>query len=370
MIKVCIVNRNFPPYRGATGYHAAMLADYLHATGNYKVSAVTLGHENILNQAIQVHALSPNYTGRNKGLRLLSTTREGYRLIKKALSLNADFYIILTDPPLLNYWAARLLKEASWALWTMDLYPQGFVAGGLAKEGDTKTNHYIKTLQSGLPNLIISLGKQQRAFLENIYPRHIESIKLPIGLKNKHNTHGSEESIPWDTSKITLGYVGNLSEAHHPDHISEIAHNLDPQSMQLVLCCYGAHAIKLKQSLQHFDHVIILSHIEEGHMNAIDVHIVSLAKAWTHICVPSKALSAIQFGRPVLFIGDQTSDTSAYIRKAGWVISDLSELKDTLASLTRESILTKASKAKEIEAFLNQELQSGWQQIDQFISNT
>jgi glycosyltransferase involved in cell wall biosynthesis len=52
-------------------------------------------------------------------------------------------------------------------------------------------------------------------------------------------------------------------------------------------------------------------------LSAGDVHLVSLARRATGTCVPSKAYSAMAVARPVIFLGDGSSQVALDIREAG-----------------------------------------------------
>ena len=367
MIKIGIINRNVPPYKGATGFHAAKLAQHLLSTGFYNIQVTTIGTGRHEEDGIQVNTVSSVYSGRNKTIRLLSSGLESYRLVKKALSYDADFYIVLTDPPLLNYWAARLLKKENWALWTMDLYPQGFVAGGLVAKSDFKTRKYLKILQAFPPSFLITLGTAQRQFLEPIFPTNIKSIEIPIGFRDRNI---EQKGIPprWaQKDKIILGYIGNLSEAHDPQLIKLISTAIDINRIHLVVACYGAHADLLKQSLKEVQGVSIVDKVKEEDLVFIDVHIVSLLEKWTHICVPSKALTGLELGAATLFVGSNKSDTWSFIDQAGWHINGLEEIPNWLSKVSLEEVNNKKLFAIKQSALLKRTLLKRWHQIDETI---
>ena len=155
-IKLCIVNRNYPPKSGATGFFAAQLVEELsHHGQEIKCCIVSTGSNNESQELKYVKSL---YEGKNKLRRLLATYIESYRLLKKAKKLHADVYIVMTDPPFLNYWASKLLKEQSWILWTMDLYPEAFAANGLISKSSFLYRLYCKRIKKGPPSHLLSLA--------------------------------------------------------------------------------------------------------------------------------------------------------------------------------------------------------------------
>ncbi len=167
-VAVTIVNSNYPPSKGITGESAQELASFLISKG-LKVRIIHTDSD-YLGGGVQeqpvgeiVKIKSRNWR-RNWFYRLISSYLESYRLIKKAVKFNDGPIIVMTDPQFLILWAASLLKERKWFYWSMDIYPEAFVAGKLI----TPTNILYKQLKTAIinnpPSLIISLGTLQLAY--------------------------------------------------------------------------------------------------------------------------------------------------------------------------------------------------------------
>ena len=96
-------------------------------------------------------------------------------------------------------------------------------------------------------------------------------------------------------------------------------------------------------------------------MHQFDVHVVSLKSEWDHICVPSKAVSAISEGSAILFNCSEKNDNWRLLQKAGWRMNDQkklnTEIKDFLNKINNEDISSKKMNAREISLNL-QELKS------------
>ncbi len=368
---VCIINRNYPPVSGATGYHAHQLAQYL-TSQELDVHIVTTAHSKGQTQNKNVHYVTPLYNGTTKKLRLLSSYLEATRLITKALKLNVDYYIIMTDPPLLNYIASRRMKGKQWILWTMDLFPDGFVANGLVTSQNQLLEMYQRLLRKNPPLLMITLGKQQEQFLKDIYYPDTPAITWPIGLRNEDKLKIQQtepEGLPlWvGACRTIIGYVGNLGEAHNPDILRWVAEAVDPELYILVVSCQGAHKRKIEEALKAKDHVYLESHIPEYLMSKIDIHIVILRSEWTHICVPSKGITAIQYGGAVLFFGSKESDTWKYVETCGWQVSTETEVHLWADTLSQKQILARKQETSNQYNLLMSQLLKGWKNLNSFL---
>ena len=356
-IKLCIVNRNYPPQSGASGYFAHQLVSYLKSKTFFDIEVVNVDKRN---SPMSVRSF---YEGKKKPLRLFSTFLESYFLIKKALNLKSDIYLILTDPPFLNYWAAKLIKNEKWISWTMDIYPEAFAANGLISKSNMFFKHYRSIIRENHPDLFITLGTKQSEYLTELYQGNINTVELPVGLRNKLGSHNYSNRI--ETKKITFGYVGNIGEAHDINMIYECIAQASNHGHHFVLSCYGSKADQLKRLVTDFRHVFVFDRVKEKDLSNIDIHVVSLFDHWTHISVPSKAISAIEKGGTVLFIGSQESDTWHNIKKAGWCISSSQELRKFISEINLELINKKRAHVEEVYEALVLKRQSGYKLIEE-----
>jgi len=159
-MRCIILNRHYPPSLGITGASASELADYLHHHG-VEVHVVTVGgnyeggvRAGPASTVVKIHQVRSWYNGKNKLLRLMASLLEGRRMVAKAASLGIAPVIALTDPPLLNYWMARLGRRAGipWIYWSMDIYPEAFVSAGLTKMEGRIYRYFKRGCQASLPS--------------------------------------------------------------------------------------------------------------------------------------------------------------------------------------------------------------------------
>lgn len=367
LTKLCIINRNYPPEKGATGYHARQLVIALERTGKYDIHIVSAGRNS---NDSKRHYIRGWYSGKIKSLRLFSAIAESYRLIKKALSINADFYIVMTDPSFLNFWGSKLFKKRKWAIWTMDIYPDAFVANNLTSYESKIVQYYQQTLRNYTPDYLMALGHHQLDFFRKNYYPNIQATVIPIGLfdESKKAIEQIQEIPEWYEENIMIfGYVGTIGEAHASDAVIRLLKNVSKMGHRCIISCSGAKSQEVLNQVQSLPNVVITDFIAQAHLSFIDIQIVTLLSDWTHICVPSKALSAIQHGSAVFFIGEEMSDTWKYIEKAGWRISEDCDCSEILYNLDTEILNEKKSQAIEATKYLKQKLKSAHQEVDETI---
>jgi len=248
---------------------------------------------------------------------------------------------------LLSFVASMLLRKKRWILWSMDLYPEGFVSGGLISQRNPIQRLYQKVLSIWPPDHLLCLGENQAQYLKKNYYPKLSSTVLPIGLRSRSLEIKTYPHPEWhDPQKVIFGYLGSLGEAHDHKLIQKFIEHLDPQKHHVVLSLRGAYADSFDAVVSHVGHVTLVDYIPDDSCQLIDIQIVSLRKQWTHICVPSKAISALQFGSAILYFGSAQSDTWHYIKQAGWLMDNDASIEDFLSTLDRSEINDKRANAK------------------------
>lgn len=355
-MRCVILNRNYPPNSGITGYSASELAAYLQehgvdvhivtVGGNYQGGVSSEKHV----QAATVHYVRNIYDGKNKILRLAGSLIEGRSMARKAATLGMTPVITLTDPPLLNYWVARICRRRRipWIYWSMDIYPEAFVAAGLVKTGSVLFRHFKKELLKAAPDHLIALGPQQAEYLQKDASRPVPTSILPCGVDHIERSETPPDWMPAG-GKITFCYVGNLGQAHDPRFVEAVIAALDPARHHFILSVYGIHASRLLNYAADFNHVTILNAVDRQELGFIDIHLASLEPVWDHVCVPSKAVSAVCAGSCLLLCASELGDNWHLLQDASWRAEPgdnmPAEVARIVASLTPEAVARTRTKA-------------------------
>jgi len=259
--------------------------------------------------------------GSGRSARLAASLLDGLRLARRAASW-ADTVISLTDPPLQGYWMGRAARRhrVRWAEWTMDLYPEAFAAAGLARPSHPVMRALTAAHRRRAPDLHICLGTGQLDHLRRSRGANCDGIVIPAGLFE------SEPLDPPDwrrnEDRVVLAYAGNLGEAHSAELVARLIERAPPDRFLFMLAPHGARAAALRQRVGDAPHTRWSDRLDAAALDHADAHIVSLRRDWTHVCVPSKALSAFSRGRPVLFLGSADSDSWRFGGGAGWLVPE------------------------------------------------
>jgi glycosyltransferase involved in cell wall biosynthesis len=364
MKKIAVVNRYYPPSPASTGDLAHELVHQLQRElPDYEVFVVTTdapykgGWREELQITERVVRSKVLYTGNNSVLRFLAGFMEGRTMAKIAFR-EADAVVSMTNPPLVNYWMGKFARKfgKKYIEWTLDVFPVAFAKAGYVSAGSPFYKYFYRKCSEYFPDFNLFLGEGQREFVHGSFNYQNDYAILPCGIKPT-----PAGPVPdWKShcaNKTILGYVGNLGEAHSPHHLIALVNAADVSEFQFVFCMYGAKAEFVRAELGERENVLWLENIPDSDLTHMDVHIVSLLSDWTHISVPSKAVSAICMGKPILLLGDADADNWRMFSDAGWRIDvrNLSEksIRQVLADVgSAESLREKMGAAIKITSEL------------------
>ncbi|MCI5060814.1 MAG: glycosyltransferase family 4 protein, partial [Alphaproteobacteria bacterium] len=241
---IMLINRVYPPLRGATGRLAQDLAHALEQSG-WKVTIITTGPKPGLDiqQNITIHRVK----GESKCQGVLAYLKVWFKLAHKALRLpKHDVVVTLTDPPMVVV-AGRLVslfKGSKHVHWCHDLYPDllqplgvkipGFLYGLFfwMSRRAMNTSSQVIVIGRCMARHLVSTGvqKQKISMIANwadfdvIAPKK-EGLSLPD--KEKQDIQASykkPEELKRDSSaKFRILYAGNIGRAHSVKAIIEAA---------------------------------------------------------------------------------------------------------------------------------------------------
>ncbi|MCS6930235.1 MAG: hypothetical protein NZM43_12170 [Saprospiraceae bacterium] len=373
---VVFLTRHYPPNPNINGEAVCDLVAYLEQEHGIRSKVLCMGRSfagggGQRQPAGEVLRLWTPYEGNRVVPRLLTMVYDGLALVAYAWRYRNSWIVCTTSPPLLPLWVSWLLpRQTRWLLWAFDLFPEGFSATGWIKERHllyrlTRWATYLHP-----PKGLIALGPRQGEHLRLAYRKpDLPTWLLPCGVFF-HKPERPKTPPAWhDPQKITLGYCGNVGDPHNPEFIRAAIDHIDPKRHQLILALYGNQATGLKRYAQGKAGIALLDHVPREQLAFIDVHLVSLRRSWTHIAVPSKAVSAVAGGSAILFCGSPESDNWHLLQEAGWLIEENESIQQQVAlfleQLTLEELRRKQAAAPNIYQHLQQMVRQTYEQLGQ-----
>jgi hypothetical protein len=326
-MRIALVNTFFPPDTAITGRALAELAKVVASRPGVELRVFASDQKYLAGSKLEINEfdvvrLAYSSYRNNRIFRLLSSIWFGCQLARNAVTW-ADVVISMTDPPLLGYWIGRKVKRSNrtvgWIEWTMDLYPEAFAAAGIVSTSNPAYRYFARALSLSKPDAFVCLGPKQAEEVGRLRGQAGRLFTLPCGVV----ATGVSEQIPaWRVGekKIILAYGGNLGEAHSVPFLVDLVESADPEIFRFRFAVYGKHAESLKARLSQnpaVDWVDKLTAIDLVHC---DVHLASLLPRWASVCVPSKAVTSVCHGRPLIFAGSKDMDNHVLLRDAMWFI--------------------------------------------------
>lgn len=358
--KITFITRHYPPNPNINGESVSDMVKYFEEQYHIESNVLCIKRNfegGGMNRQPAGHVLAQRtpYQGNNAIFRFIAFLYDGYVLCRKARHHKDTLLVCTTSPPLLPLWASLFFKKNRWALWAFDLFPEGFAVTGQIRTSNPLYRWVLRKTYRGRPAFLIALGPKQAAYLARQYQRSIPTYILPCGILFYQQKSMALPEWKQD-DKIYLGYCGKLDDPHNPELVKAVIDELDPGRHRLVLAVYGNRAEELKRHAVGKPGVIIVDRVPRDQLHFIDIHLVTLRTEWTHIAVPSKAVSAVSLGRPILFCGSPESDNWHLLQKAAWYVPESNiqaEVKTLLQRITKTDIEQKKSQAE----MINLELQ-------------
>lgn len=344
---VIFVNRYFHPDHSATSQLVTDLADHLTQRG-WKVAVVT-GRQLYVDAAaklpaserwkgIDIHRVWTTRFGRTNLLgRLLDYLTfylsATFKLLR--LSSRGTLLVAKTDPPLLGVPVAAVasLRGARLVQWLQDVFPE--VASELRVIRVPGAVPLLKFLRDG------SLRRAARnVVLSESMARRLSSTGAPLTVCANWVTHSlqssriSEETVRHDlgadSTKIVVGYSGNLGRAHDFATIVAAAERVrEDERFRFVITGAGAgqQALRTLVKARNLTSFIFKPYVPAAavasSLAAIDIHWLSLDPRLEGLIVPSKFYGILAAGRPVIYVGDAEAELAKLIRefKCGFAVA-------------------------------------------------
>ncbi|WP_245986186.1 glycosyltransferase family 4 protein [Azospirillum thermophilum] len=330
-----LVNRVFPPERGATGRCLADLAGRLAAAG-WQVTVLrdgragegTAGGVTVAETGVALPAGGPP-----RARSYLDSLR---RLVVRGLRLpRHDVVVTMTDPPLLAL-AGPLLAARHGAAaihWCQDLYPellpvlgirppvplmrlmQGAAARAMAR------HDRILAIGHCMARRIAALGvaEERITVLPNWPDPRIRPVPRQVDrFRAEHGLQG----------RFVVAYSGNLGLAHPIAGILEAAERLATEAPEVLVLVIGEgrrHAgLTAAAAVRRLGNLRTLP-LQPGErlaesLSAADLHLAAMEPDACGLLVPSKVAGALAAGRPCLFLGPAGSDAARLVAGCGAVL--------------------------------------------------
>lgn len=267
-----------------------------------------------------------------------------------------DCLVVTTAPPfsLLLAVVARLCRRVPFVYVIEDLYPEIAFVSGLVNASSRVGGLILMFFgwMMSQASATIVLGHYMKQRVMSSHPSLNEKTIYPI-----HNWQDGSLIYPLgrerqNTNSVLLQYSGNLGEAHDFDTLLA-AIKLLPREVDIKFefVGRGRKLSMLKDALaqNQLSQCQIKDYVPQERLNEslnqADVCLVTLAKGYEGLIVPSKIYGIMAAGKPVIFIGALEGEIPSLIREheSGWVVEqgDVSQLTKVILLAAQRADLRK-----------------------------
>lgn len=362
MKKLYIVSELFFPNKTSTAYIMTELANYL--ASSYDVSVITTDMKYDENVSTQIqntpykitrksvgNVNKNNFFSRVKGAVESSVllTHNLYKNVK-----NNEKVFVVTNPFLIIFFIAflRLFIRFEYTLLVHDVFPENTIPAGVKSEKSIsyKLIKLVFDWSYRKADKLIVLGEDMKQLLIqkgvldssiNIIPNwYDDDLILPDFNRSEYL------GIPNLEQKIVIGFAGNIGRVQGLDDFLESFVKVNDNKLVFVAVGDGAMIGDLKEKYGSKNNIYFLGNKPRNEqsyfLNSFDISLVTLAKGMYGLGVPSKSYNILKTGKPILYIGDSTSEIDLMIKKngCGWSFNweEKAQLRTFLANIKASDI--------------------------------
>ena len=291
-----------------------------------------------LNRNIDIHRVNVKDYDKNKissrVIRLiLLTIKMTFKVASKVK--RGDEVLVVTNPIFLLIPIAFLKSLIKFKLNILvhDVFPDNLIPAKLITRSSLKfrlLNKVFNWAYRKADNLIV-LGEDMGEIMMN--KLHVDNKKIKV-IPNWYNSDvlplhdfSSSEYYNIDlTNKVVIGFAGNLGRVQGLPQFIECFIKAANENLVLTLIGDGAMKKDIEKIIadKNITNILLIgskSRDEQNlFLNACDIGLITLSSGMKGLGVPSKAYNIMAVGKPILYIGDKTSEIDRYIMKYnnGW----------------------------------------------------
>ena len=256
--------------------------------------------------------------------------------IKKYLSTRSYDLVLYTTPPITFYPVIKYLKlkyKSFCYLLLKDIFPQNAVDLGIIKK-NSLLYHYFRNQEIKLYKISDFIGCMSRANLEYILRNNkfLDKKKVEVN----PNSISINRINQYDNKKINqslkLIYGGNLGKPQGiPYLINAIKACSDINNIEFVIAGNGTEDYLVKEWIKNENpkNVTYFPMLPQSEYDKLllsaDIGLICLDKKFTIPNYPSRILSYMEYGMPVICLTDDNTDVGKEARQNGygyWCLSD------------------------------------------------
>lgn len=336
-LHVLLLNEYFPPDTAATAKNAALVAEVLAERHRVTVLAgrPSYGplerHPPYLFRSQRQGNLVIERVGSTAFSRLRMKGRLANYLsylglsMPRALSMNPDVVLAMTDPPFEGIVGAAIAKFLGrpFVYNIRDLYPDMALAAGILRPGawtEAWESSHRRALRQAARVIVLGEDMRERIVGKGVAPSKIDIIRDAVPFP--------EVLPPADPAimrqirgefRFVLIHAGNLGFSGAWQTMIQAARILESEGVGLVFIGEGAMKNRIREQAQNYRNIRFLPYFSASEIPAVmaagDLHVVTIKRGLEGVVVPSKLYNILAYGRPILAIASARAEVTRLVKQ-------------------------------------------------------
>ena len=335
-LHVLLLNEYFPPDTAATATNAALVAKALaerhHVTvlaGRPSYDPVERHHAYLFrreeegNLAIERVGSTAFSRHRMKG-RLANYLSYLALATPRALSLNPDVVLAMTDPPVEGIVGALIAKFLGrpFVYNIRDLYPEMALAGGILRCGfwsDRWEESHRRALRQAARVIVLGEDMRERIMEKGVDSARIMVIRDAVAISEIPAVNEATVREIRAGFRFLIVHAGNLGFYGPWETLVRAARMLEPHGIGLVFIGEGSMKKRVQDAAQSCQSIRFLPFFSVSEIPAVmaaaDLHVVTIKRGLEGMVVPSKLYNILAHGRPILAIATEKAEVTRLVQR-------------------------------------------------------
>lgn len=338
-MRILLINEYFPPDTSATAKMAALVATALSERHEVTVLAGRPSYDpderypfaflrREQHDRIRIERVgSTDYPRHQMPKRVANYLSYSTLAFARALSVDADLVLAMTDPPFAGILGATIarMKRVPFVYNIRDLYPEMAVGGDIVRPRAWVRfweRLHRAALREAARVIVLGEDMRDRVVSKGVEPNRAAVVRdgasLPIPEADPN--HPAIREIRGRGDFIVL-HAGNLGFYGAWPTLLNAARILPQNGIRFVFVGDGANRNDLEKASEDCPIVQFLPFRPANEIPCVlaagDVHVVTIRRGLDGVIVPSKLYSILAAGRPVLAVAPEGADVARIIRREG-----------------------------------------------------
>jgi len=284
----------------------------------------------------------------NMKKRLINYLSYVWLAVPRALFLDCDAVVVMTDPPFMGIVGAfvAMLKRKPCAYNIRDLYPDMAVGGDIMRRGLlARAWERMHRWALRRAKCVIVLGEDMRA---RIIAKGVDPARVVVIRDGVEPPKATEPLLPLDPEIVrvirggfsfVLLHAGNLGFYGAWNTLITAARKLANDGVGLVFVGGGAQRAQLEIAASGAANIRFLDYFPSNKIPSVlaapDAHIVTVKRGLEGVVVPSKMYGILAAGKPIVAVAPKETDVVSLGEKQGFAVAADPDKPAELVNLIR-----------------------------------